>query len=298
MNIINKLSYFTWNIGFVESSVEDIVKSKDTLVNVYWVKHPYKDRFFADPFILSGDDNVIKVLVEDFPYYDKKGLISILTIDRKKYCLLDRKVILEQPFHMSYPFIQRNKDGSVRWIAPEASMSGNLYRYTINPNTDLLEKQEVLIGEPLLDSTIVEYDGRWWLFCTKRGETSNSGLYIYYANSPEGPWTPHRSNPHVNNKSMARPAGYLVSIPGSLYRAIQKNDKSYGEAVNITRVKKLTTQEFEEEFIKELRLPKDEYSHGFHTLNGLGDLTVVDGLKIQFTPLRRIVYEIRNRIKR
>lgn len=66
------------------------------------------------------------MLVEDFPYYDKHGMISLLKIDRKSYELLDRKVILKQPYHMSYPFIQRGKDGSVSWVAPEASMSGKL----------------------------------------------------------------------------------------------------------------------------------------------------------------------------
>ena len=80
MNILNKAFYYTWNIGFVERNVEDIIVSDDTMVDVHWVKHNYKDRFFADPFILSVNDKVIKVLVEDFPYYDKYGMISLLML--------------------------------------------------------------------------------------------------------------------------------------------------------------------------------------------------------------------------
>ena len=187
MGVVNRLTYHTWNIGFVEADVKDIVTNNTTQVNVHWVKHPYKDRFFADPFILSVDEKEIKVLVEDFPYYDKRGMISLLTIDRKTYELLEKKVILRQPYHMSYPFIMRKSNGEL-WVAPEASMSGNLYYYSINPDTMMLENQRVLVPEPLLDSTIVEHDGHWWLFCTKRGEDSNTNLYIYYAESPEGPW--------------------------------------------------------------------------------------------------------------
>lgn len=295
MSFLEKAYYQTWNIGFVESSSEDIVSSDLTNIRVYWVKHNYKDRFFADPFILSADDKVIKVLVEDFPYYDKRGLISLLTIDKKSYELLDKKVILEQPFHMSYPFIMRKDNDSV-WVAPEASQSGNLYYYTINQNTAMLENQQVLVPEPLLDSTIVDYNGKWWLFCTKRGENSNRDLYIYISDTPEGPWRPHKKNPVVQNDSMARPAGYLVKVGNELYRVIQKCDKCYGEAVNVSRVLKLSETEFEEAFVKELHAQKDEYSHCFHTLNGLGNLTVVDGVRKQFAPLRRVVYEIRNKL--
>lgn len=297
MGLINKLTYNTWNIGFVESSAEDILKSDAIQVQVHWVKHPYKDRFFADPFILSVDDKVINVLVEDFPYYDKRGVISLLTVDKKTYDLIEKKIVLKQPFHMSYPFIMRKASGGI-WVAPEASQSGNLYYYSINLDTMMLENQRVLLPEPLLDSTVVEYEGRWWLFCTMRGKESNSDLFIYYADTPEGPWTAHAKNPMTHNSAMARPAGYMVKDGDELYRVIQKCDKYYGEAVNVSKVTKLTITEFEEVFVKELRAQKDEYSNNFHTLNGLGDLTVVDGIRKQFAPLRRVFYEIRNKLKK
>lgn len=296
MGLINRLAYHTWNIGFVEADIKSIVASDITQVNVQWVKHPYKDRFFADPFILSVNEKEIKVLVEDFPYYDKRGLISLLTIDRNTYELVNKKVILKQPFHMSYPFIMRQENGKV-WVAPEASMSGKLYNYSINPETMMLENQHVLVSEPLLDSTIVEHENLWWLFCTKRGEDSNKNLYIYYADVPEGPWKPHDNNPVVKNSATARPAGYFVKTGDSLYRVIQKCDQHYGEAINVTKIDKLTTTEFKETFVKELRAQKDEYSECFHTINGFEGITVVDGVKLQKSPLRRIYYEIRDKFK-
>lgn len=297
MSIVDKAYYHSWNIGFIEADVKDIVTSGTTQVNVHWVKHSYTDRFFADPFILSVDEKEIKVLVEDFPYYDKRGLICLLTIDRKTYELLEREVVLKQPFHMSYPFIMRKENGDI-WVAPEASQSGNLYYYTINPETQQLENQRVLLPEPLLDSTLVEYEGLWWLFCTKRGVNSNKDLFIYYAEQPEGPWTAHAKNPVVKNPAMARPAGYVVKSGNDLYRVIQKCDKYYGEAVNVTRIVRLAKDDYEEVFVKELRAQKDEYSNNFHTVNGLDNLTVVDGIKMQFAPLRRVIYEIMNKLKK
>jgi hypothetical protein len=297
MGILSKAYYHTWNIGFVEADVKDVVSSYDTIVEVHWVKHDYKDRFFADPFILSVDHKEIRVLVEDYPYYDKRGMISMLVIERQTYKLKERKVILRQPFHMSYPFIMRMND-EVLWVAPEASQSGNLYDYTMNPGTMRLENQKVWMNEPLLDSTIMEYEGLFWLFCTKRGDDSNKDLFIYYSEKPEGPWKEHTKNPVVRNPAMARPAGYMVKVGNDVFRVIQKCDKCYGEAVIISKIVKLTTSEFEEVFVKELRAQKDEYSSNFHTLNSLNGITVVDGIKLQFAPMRRIIYEIRNKLKR
>lgn len=297
MSLLNKLYYHTWNIGFIECSIEEILLSNSKQVNVHWLKHNYKDRFFADPFILSIDNNEIKVLVEDFPYYDKRGIISLLIIDRKSYKLKEKREILKQPFHMSYPFIMRKSDGTI-WVAPEASQSGNLYRYNYNIESNALEDKEVLLQEPVLDSTIIEYEGKFWLFCTKRGENSNKQLFIYYADKPEGPWNAHLKNPVVSNLSMSRPAGYMKILDGIIYRVSQKCDVSYGEAINVSRIDKLSEKEFKETFIKELRAQKDMYSGGFHTINGLDNICVVDGNNhYDFAPFRRLWYEFRNKIK-
>lgn len=293
MGLIDKLYYYTWNIGFVERSINDIVLSKDTEVKVNWVKHNYNDRFFADPFILDADDKKVRVLVEDFPYYDKKGMISLLTVDRRTWELVDRKIILKQPFHMSYPFIYR-ENSKEKWVAPEASQSGCLYRYTFDEQTLSLENQIILHDEPLLDSTIIEYHGKYWLFCTKLGENSNKDLFIYYSNQPEGPWKSHNSNPVVSDNRTARPAGYLVKVEDELYRVTQKCDKTYGESVNVTKITCLNEDTFDEVFVKEIKSQKCKYSHAFHTINGYKDICVVDGIAKEFSPLRRLWYELCN----
>lgn len=300
MNLISKLFYNTWNIGFIEKSVEDIVSGEETTFPVHWVKHNYKDRFFADPFLLSVEDRFLKVLVEEFPYYHKKGVISLLTVDRKNYQLVDRKVILKQPFHLSYPFIFRNPDGSVKWVAPEASQSGNLHRYQMNPQTDMLEEQKVLQPEPCLDSTLLEHNGQYWLFCTKRGPKSNRDMFIYFSDCPEGPWMPHPHNPVVQDWTKARPAGSFVVIGKNIYRLSQKCDCTYGEVINISRITDLTETDFQEENVKQIRAYKDKYSLGFHTLNGLpgSSITVADGIRRDFRPIRRVINETLNFISK
>ena len=70
--ILKKLSLFHYNIGFFDYNPENLSQGE---CSVAWLRHPYKDRFFADPFILSVDDDEIKVLVEDFEYRRWKGCI-------------------------------------------------------------------------------------------------------------------------------------------------------------------------------------------------------------------------------
>ena len=36
-----------YNIGFVDGSLESVLKGDP--IKVYWMKHSYKDRWFADP---------------------------------------------------------------------------------------------------------------------------------------------------------------------------------------------------------------------------------------------------------
>ena len=93
---------------------------------------------------------------------------------------------------------------------------------------------------------------------------------------------------------MARPAGNFVQAGEEVYRVIQECDRHYGEAMNVARLTDLTEDSFGETFVKEIRAKDNLYSWSFHTLNGYGDTCVVDGVRVDFKPLRRVVYEFAN----
>ena len=111
-----------WNIGFVEQSAEDLL-GKQQLGHIRWMKHKYKDRWFADPFIYKVADDEIVVFVEECMITDKpKGILCELHVDRKTMRLRERYVLLELDTHLSYPaFIK--KDG-VTYVYPENGSSG------------------------------------------------------------------------------------------------------------------------------------------------------------------------------
>ena len=112
LNIIRKIrgvlqsSY--WNIGFVEEDIKEVLNSD--YLHIHWLHHPYKDRWFADPFFLRVDDTHIVLLAEEFCYASKKGRIAKLVIKREGYLLEEMKIILELPSHLSFPFIFRKDD--------------------------------------------------------------------------------------------------------------------------------------------------------------------------------------------
>src|SRR5690606_24256465 len=100
------------------------------------------------------------------------------------------------------------------------------------------------------DATLHEIDGRWWMFvCSSaKGQHNWDELHLYHADSPMGPWAPHRRNPVKIDVRSARPAGRLFATDG-LYRPAQDCSVRYGYATAINRIRALSPSEFREETV-------------------------------------------------
>ena len=67
-------------------------------------------------------------------------------------------------------------------------------------------------------------------------------------------------------------------MDGALYRPAQDCSVTYGGAVVINRVERLTPEEFVERPVRRLApAAHGPYPHGLHTLSGAGNVTLVDG---------------------
>ena len=91
---------FSWVLLF---KIED---SKDFLNNSYSSFNklqPSKNKFWADPFVISRDDKYF-IFVEEFIYAKNKGHISVLELNKEGKLLKTQKLI-DKPYHMSYPFV-------------------------------------------------------------------------------------------------------------------------------------------------------------------------------------------------
>jgi hypothetical protein len=236
---------------------------------------PPPDRFWADPFPLRVDGRSY-VLFEELVFKAPKGRILGMELTREGPAGPPVPV-LERDYHLSYPYTFEWRGD--RFMIPESvgNRSVQLFRGVTPPYEWELDR--VLLSDvQLLDATVVEIDGRWWMFAgsVTRGGSRCDELNVYYADTPLGPWQPHRRNPVVSDVRHARPAGRPFQVGGSWYRPAQDCSRRYGYAIALRRIVRLTPNEFEEETVTSLTPHWDRRLLGTHTLNAVDGLTVID----------------------
>jgi hypothetical protein len=69
---------------------------------------------------------------------------------------------LDEPWHLSYPFIFQWQGQA--YMVPEGYGSGALRLYKAVEFPLRWEFAAVLVDRPLIDTSLVEWEGRWWMF--------------------------------------------------------------------------------------------------------------------------------------
>ena len=232
--------------------------------------------FYADPFPFEHDGKQ-HIFVEDYPHATGKAIISVSAIgaDGVAGTLVP---VLEEPHHLSYPLVLA-QGGSI-WMLPEGSGSRKLTLYRAERFPDRWVPAAVLLEGEISDATLLEHDGKYWLFATDRdgaGSTSDT-LVVYHSPSLTGPWTPHVQNPILIDRRRARPGGAFARVGGELLLPVQDGTTGYGGGLGLSRLVRL------DEHTVELGDPAPIATAGdfpyprIHTLNRAGRLEVVDGI--------------------
>lgn len=278
-----------YNIGFVDGSLESVIAGDPIKVN--WMKHPYKDRWFADPFILDVTDDEIIVLVEE--WYDpiQRGRISKLVVDKSTYELKQLKVMIEEGSHLSFPAIERKE--SEIYIYPERAGT-HLEGYKYIENEDCFKKIGVVSDLPLTDSVITDLFGQKLLFSTKMPDANGKELGVYYWDNATGKYE-LREYCHFE-ENISRMAGNFFSYNGKIYRPAQVCIKSYGDAVSLQEV---SFEEGKFNFVEIRRIysPNRDLDLGFHTFNECKGTIVVDALGFRRPKLAHAIRNIKNNLK-
>ena len=284
--LIDKLYLKQWSIGVADESVQDVIRNKKISKKISWIPINNNHQFFADPFIFKSDSGNYCILYEKLDYNKQYGNISQFTLDNKDQ-IISNKVLIDTKNHLSYPFIFH--ENSHMYVFPEASKSGKLTGYEFNERTKTLSFKGDIINLPLVDSTILKHENKYWIFCTMRGEDSNSKLYIYHSDSLFGTYYAHVLNPVKNNPIGSRPAGNFIFVDGNIYRPAQDSGKYYGSSIIINKIRNLSEKTFEEEYCFSITPSKNEYyNFGIHTINYTGNKIVIDGLVRRFLPFHQI----------
>jgi len=205
-----------WNVGFITNSLDSILRGEE--VQVEWVRHGMKDRWFADPFILDVTSSEITLLVEEYYEPIRRGRISRLVVDRNTMQLKDLSTVLQLGTHLSFPVIRRV--GSEVFICPENSASGKLTRYKYDVATNRCLDSTVVCDAPLADAVDTTLFGDRLLFCTRQPNPNGNELAIFEWNEAAGKYEPRQTCQFEEN--IARMAGDFFEYDRKIYRPAQE----------------------------------------------------------------------------
>jgi len=264
-----------WRVGWRRTQGDEVTS------RLAWPAAPYAfvpddgRRFYTDPFIF-WHDGVAHVFCEEYPYGAPKGVISTFTISPDGTTSAPR-IVLERPYHLSYPMVFA-RDGAI-FMIPETSSnrSVELYRAARFPDDWVLDTV-MLEGFSASDATLVERDGRLWMFLTLGEEAGSSWdmLGLFHARGLAGPWEAHAGNPVVMDASAARPAGLLAARDGELIRPAQDCTGGYGSGISLFRVDRLDPDRYTQTLLAKLGPQPAWHADGTHTVNAAGGLEVID----------------------
>jgi hypothetical protein len=262
-----------WNVGIVDAPIERFLSGAHGEATTWLPRRP--GHFAADPFALERD-RVLHILFEDFDRRRGRGSIAHVAIadDGSRS---EIEIVLDPGVHVSYPFLV--EDAGRVFMLPEASATGELVLYEAVAFPLRWRKAATLLpGIPAVDATVMEHEGRWWMFATRADRGANHNLFVWHAPVLTGPWMPHKANPVKTDARSARPGGTPFVVDGRLYRPSQDDSSVYGGGLVVNRIEVLTPRHFVEVSVSDVKpAPGSPYPDGLHTLSMAGSRTLIDG---------------------
>jgi hypothetical protein len=232
-------------------------------------------RFYADPFLQRMGDRTF-ILVEDYPYAARKGVISAAEVVGDR--LLGAPIpVLERPYHLSYPFVFEHEGEFYMMPETGENRTVELYRAIQFPWKWQLDAV-LLEGAVFSDATILVHGGLWWLFLTtdRFGASTQDELSIFCSETLRGPWVPHAGNPVKSDSRSSRPAGRIVVQNGRLFRPAQDCARTYGAGIVWFEITELTPTRFSEREVAVWDGQAELSMDGFHSFDQLGPLQAID----------------------
>lgn len=286
---ISKLFIQQWIVGLTRDSIDSIIRNKNFNPDINWIQEKSIDKFYADPFLFKTKKGNYHVLFEEYSYTDTYGKISVMEVNENLEPLA-HEVLLDTNSHLSYPFIY--SENNKIYVFPESAESGKLSCYEYDPVKKCLNFLKEIIELPLLDSTILRYNNKYWLFATLKGKDEDRKLGIYFSDTLLGPYSPHPKNPVTTGLEGSRPAGNFIVVDDEIYRPAQNSKYTYGGGITIHKVIQLDELNYIEERYMPVNLnkknPNNAGMHAIHTINSINDIIVVDGTKWRFSPATKL----------
>ncbi len=236
---------------------------------------PPEDRFWADPFAVEYRVRYF-IFFEEMPYRTGKGhLMAMEVFDNAEPS--EAQVVLEQPYHLSYPFVF-DWEGAL-YMIPETAESRTVELYRCEAFPRRWRLHEILLRDvDAVDTTLWREGNRWWMFVNiaEPGVDNTDELHLYWSSTPFGPWAAHPDNPVISDVRCARPAGPLFLRDRILFRPSQDCSLGYGHSVLINRVQVLSEDAYKETAVDRIAPRWRRDVQRVHTVGGSKRLRVID----------------------
>lgn len=278
----------SWQIAFVKEGMEELLQKKSP--KIVYLSKANTESYWADPFLLPTSFSN-KIVFEFYSYRDKIGKIALSDRDGKNVRLIQ----FDEEVHRSYPFvIEHNHEF---YIVPEQAESGKLTLYKIDEVDKALKVTDLLIDFKARDASIIFFNEKWWLFCTRAGAFENAELHVFYSNSLFEPFSPHLNNPVKIDVRNSRPAGSLFIKNRKLYRTAQNCAMHYGHKINLNLITHLSASAFEETTVSEIEAGLFGNFKGIHHISERDGIVVIDLKQSRFS-FQNFKNELKRKLKK
>ncbi len=260
------------------------INNVDYIADPFWIKE--NDTYYL--FVESAIDNFGSIDVyssKDFANWEFGG------------------VAVNDDFHFSYPMVFRY-NGNI-YMLPETKRDGVVALYSTNKFPYGWYKERILLDEKLLDTTILFYNDKVYLFTVDRDYT----LYLYYSDDLlTGEFKEHPASPLGRGEGM-RPAGRPIIDGDNIIIPTQSRKRGYGYAIHKLIVTYLDTKKIKYKkgglwfnpiknnqfFIHgvhhiDIQKDGDEYKYVFDGRAGIGRAYVRDYKKQSFISFKDDLY--------
>lgn len=275
-----------WQVGIVPAPIEaiDAARLQALAPSIVWLPSAGPWRYLADPFGLRRGD-ALHVFVEAFDYRTKHAVI-----ERHEFSTVDlqwrgQRTVLARPFHLSYPQVFEHEGAT--FMVPESAQAGEVALYRGDDSLNHWQRECALLSDlPVADASLIEHQGRWWMFFSLVGKGARDQRELHLAHAPAltGPWKLHAGNPIRVDRSGARPAGRpFHAADGAVMLPVQDSSLTYGGATRMLRFEQLSLARVQcapTQLLLQGGMARADHPAGLHTLSACQDLTLIDVKRI------------------
>lgn len=274
-----------WLLGICLNGFDDLKAG-----HIHWISNGKYEgkKWFADPFILDYDEKTIHLLVEEFDYQVHRGRIAKLTVDRNKWEVVECKIVLDLPTHLSFPFIWRK--GEVVYVCPENYASGGWAMYRYNDEEERLEFEKLLLEEKLTDAILYTTNDNKHFILSTYIPTPNGKVLSVFQSLGGAKFKKSQKITFYDNT--ARNAGTIFQYADYKVRPAQESNNIYGHALVFQKME-IIDGKFHFTELCRIYSTHKRYNLGIHTYNQhTKGMAVIDVKGYRYPIVGKLIHKV------